>query len=84
MKKVVQVGILENASIDFKIHHAGADETGDPVIMNIRDTFMPGDKLEGKKLKYPGCDFTLLEQAVTAFHTPAAILAYEQEQKKRP
>lgn len=76
MKKIVHLGITENGSINFKIHHSATDEDGEEVVRNIRDTFMPGDDIEVKKAKYPGCDFTLLEKAVAAFHTSDVIASY--------
>lgn len=82
MKKIVHIGISENRSIDFKIHHTATDEEGQEIVSNIRDTLMPGDDLEAKKGKYPSCDFTLLEEGVAMFHTSSVIEAY-QEQKSQ-
>lgn len=84
MKKVVHIGISENGSIDFKIHHTAIDENGEEVTSNIRDTLMPGDDLETKKAKHTNCDFTLLEEAVVTFHTPEVITAYEAWKVSRP
>ena len=83
MKKIVHVGITENGSINLKIHHIALDEDGVEVTSIIRDTFMPGDDFEVKKAKYPGCDFTLMETAFKAFHTPEVIADYALELKNR-